>query len=93
MKIGLAMVRQWYGRTMKLMMDRAGRLVVPKPLREALGLAEGGEVEVSIYGAGLQVIPGGRTARLVDVDGRLVADSNTVITDETIFGLIDALRR
>ena len=33
-------------------MDRAGRLVVPKPLREALGLGDGGEVEVSVYGQG-----------------------------------------
>jgi len=78
---------------MKLTMDKAGRLVVPKPLREALGLRDGGEVDVSIYGGGLQIVPGGRTARIVEVDGQLVAESDTVVTDEMIFGLIDSLRR
>lgn len=78
---------------MKLIMDKAGRLVVPKPLREALGLGDGGEVDVSLYGQGLQVIPGGRTARLVTEDGQLVAESDTVVTDEIIFGLIDSIRR
>jgi len=78
---------------MKLTMDKAGRLVVPKPLREALGLRNGGEVDVSIYGGGLQIVPGGRTARIVEVDGQLVAESDTVVTDEMIFGLIDSLRR
>jgi AbrB family looped-hinge helix DNA binding protein len=87
------MVREWYDRTMKLTMDKAGRLVVPKPLREALGLRDGGEVDVSIYGGGLQIVPGGRTARIVEVDGQLVAESDTVVTDEMIFGLIDSLRR
>jgi AbrB family looped-hinge helix DNA binding protein len=87
------MVREWYDRTMKLTMDKAGRLVVPKPLREALGLRDGGEVDVSIYGGGLQIVPGGRTARIVEVDGQLVAESDNVVTDEMIFGLIDSLRR
>jgi AbrB family looped-hinge helix DNA binding protein len=87
------MVPQWYDGTMKLTMDKAGRIVVPKPLREALGMGDGGEVDVSVYGGGLQIIPGGRTARIVEVDGRLVADSETVITDEVIFGLMDSIRR
>jgi AbrB family looped-hinge helix DNA binding protein len=87
------MVPKWYDQTMKLTMDKAGRLVVPKPLREALGLGDGGEVDVSIYGGGLQIVPGGRTARIVEIDGQLVADSDTAITDEMIFGLMDSMRR
>jgi AbrB family looped-hinge helix DNA binding protein len=78
---------------MKLTMDKAGRLVVPKPLREALGLGNGGEVEVNVYGAGLQIVPGGSTARIIEVEGQLVADSDTVITDEMIFGPMDSMRR
>lgn len=78
---------------MKLIMDKAGRLVIPKPLREALGLGDGGEVDVSLYGQGLQVIPGGRSARLVTEDGQLVAESNIAVTDEMIFGLINSIRR
>jgi AbrB family looped-hinge helix DNA binding protein len=78
---------------MEATVDSVGRIVIPKPLREALGLLAGTQVDVSLYGTGLQVIPGGRTARLSEIDGGLVADSDTVITDETSLGLIDAGRR
>ncbi len=74
-------------------MDSVGRVVIPKPLREALGLQPGSSVDVSLYGTGLQLTPGGRTARLVEIDGALVADSDTEVTDETVFSLIDAGRR
>jgi AbrB family looped-hinge helix DNA binding protein len=78
---------------MEATVDSVGRIVVPKPLRDALGLAPGSTVDISLYGAGLQLIPAGRTARLHEVDGFLVADSDTVITDEDVLGLLDAGRR
>jgi AbrB family looped-hinge helix DNA binding protein len=78
---------------MKAKVDSVGRIVVPKPLREAVGLVPGSLVDVSRYGSGLQVTPVGRTARLVDEDGRLVATGETTITDEDVFGLIDSGRR
>jgi AbrB family looped-hinge helix DNA binding protein len=78
---------------MRASIDSVGRLVVPKPLRDALGLVPGSTVDISRYGAGLQVIPSGRTAQLVDKDGALVATGTTVIDDEDVFGLIDAGRR
>jgi AbrB family looped-hinge helix DNA binding protein len=78
---------------MEAMVDSVGRIVVPKPLREALGLAPGTAVDISLYGAGLQLIPAGRTARLVEVDGSLVAESETVVTDDDVFALLDAGRR
>lgn len=74
-------------------MDEAGRLVIPKSLREAIGLAVGGIVDVSIYGAGLQVVPADRTARLHQTADGLVETSETVVADETVFGLIDSVRR
>jgi hypothetical protein len=46
-----------------------------------------------MYGAGLQVVPVGRTARIVEVDGAVVADSDTVVTDDDVFGLLDVGRR
>jgi len=73
--------------------DSAGRIVVPKPLRDALGLTPGSELDISRYGAGLQLIPAGRTARLVQEDGRLVATADTSIDDDVVFGLIDGGRR
>jgi AbrB family looped-hinge helix DNA binding protein len=73
--------------------DSVGRIVLPKPLRDALGLRPGSTVDISRYGGGLAVIPAGRTARLVDEDGVLVATGDTVIDDATVFGLLDAGRR
>lgn len=79
---------------MKSVVDSAGRVVVPKPLREALGLTPGTTVDISPYGSGVQITPSKRTARLEhEADGRLVARSDTVVSDETMFGLIDSGRR
>lgn len=78
---------------METTIDSLGRIVVPKALRDALGLTPGMTVDLSRYGAGLQLVPAGRTARLVEVDGSLVADSTTPVTDDIVFGLLDAGRR
>jgi len=78
---------------MKASMDSAGRVVVPKPLRDALGLTAGSTVDISRYGAGLHLVPTGRTARLVDESGVLVATGQTAIDDDLVFGLIDSGRR
>ncbi len=50
-------------------------------------------MDISRYGAGLQLLPAGRTARLVDESGVLVATGDTSIDDDVVFGLIDAGRR
>lgn len=78
---------------MEVTVDSVGRIVVPKPLRDALGLAPGSTVDVSRYGAGLQLVPTGRTARLVEESGTLVATGDNAIDDDDVFGLIDAGRR
>ena len=79
---------------MEATIDSGGRILLPKSLREALGLAPGSTVDVSMYGAGVQITPGGRTARLQRTsDGRLVAASETTVTDEDMFALIDSGRR
>ncbi len=78
---------------METSIDSAGRIVVPKPLRDALGLAPGSTVDISRYGAGLQLLPAGRTARLVRESGVLVATGDTAIDDDVVFGLIDTGRR
>jgi AbrB family looped-hinge helix DNA binding protein len=78
---------------MEATIDQAGRVLLPKPLRDALGLLPGTKVDVSRYGAGLQLIPAGRTARLVEEDGALVATGETQIDDDIVFNLVDAGRR
>jgi AbrB family looped-hinge helix DNA binding protein len=78
---------------MKAKVDSVGRILVPKPLREAVGLTPGSTVDVSRYGSGLQISPAGRVARLVEEDGVLVATGDRTINDEDVFGLIDSGRR
>lgn len=78
---------------MKAVVDSVGRIVVPKPLRDLLGLEAGCTVEISRYGAGLQLVPSGRTARLEDERGVPVAVGETTIDDDLVFGLIDTGRR
>lgn len=87
------MASKWYSDAMETTIDGAGRIVVPKPLREALGLSPGTRLDISTYGGGLTLVPRGRTARLIEEDGRLVADDDRPITDEEIFALVDAGRR
>jgi AbrB family looped-hinge helix DNA binding protein len=77
---------------MRATIDKAGRLVLPKPLRDRVGL-QPGEVEVFADGAGLRVeaIAG---EDLEERDGRLVVPpSGATIDDEMIRALRDADQR
>jgi AbrB family looped-hinge helix DNA binding protein len=85
--------RSWYAIPMKATVDSVGRVVLPKPLRDALGLTPGSRVDITQYGASLQIVPTGRTARIVQENGVPVATGETTIDDETMFGLIDFGRR
>ena len=78
---------------MKAKVDSVGRVLVPKALREAVGLAPGSTVDVSRYGSGVQISPAGRAARVVEEDGVLVATGETTIDDQDVFALIDSGRR
>jgi AbrB family looped-hinge helix DNA binding protein len=79
---------------MEAKVDSAGRVLIPKKLREAVGLRPGSTVDISWYGAGLQIVPHGRTARVVEEeDGLLVITGETKLTDDVMYALIDAGRR
>jgi hypothetical protein len=56
-------------------------------------LLPGTKADITPYGAGAQLLPAGRTARLVEEDGVLVADAETTVDDDTVFALIDAGRK
>lgn len=79
---------------MEAKIDAGGRVLLPKVLRDALGLAPGSVVDVSAYGRALQITPGGRTATVRrEAGGRLVAEGEKPVTDEMTFALIDSGRR
>ncbi len=81
---------------MKTTIDRAGRLVVPKTMRERLRLADGGEVEVTERDGVIEIVPVPAEVKIVESpDGPIavaVADL-PALTDDDVRATIDAVRR
>jgi AbrB family looped-hinge helix DNA binding protein len=77
---------------MRATIDKAGRLVLPKPLRDRVGMTAG-EVNVFVDGAGLRIEPISGDD-LEERDGRLVVPpSGATIDDELVQALRDADQR
>lgn len=78
---------------MEATIDSGGRILLPKALRDSLGLTPGSIVDVSAHEGEIIVTPGGRTAEVIETeDGRLVGRGSSPVTDEDILALIDARR-
>ena len=74
---------------MRTTIDKAGRVVIPKSVREALGIAGGDVVDVVVDGVGIRIDPVA-TSELVEVDGFLVVPATgTPVTVE----MVDEIRR
>ncbi|HVS65688.1 MAG TPA: AbrB/MazE/SpoVT family DNA-binding domain-containing protein [Thermoanaerobaculia bacterium] len=58
---------------MRATIDKAGRLVIPAPLRQRLGLEAGTQVELEIEGFALRLVKSVPRAEVVTRHGRLVA--------------------
>lgn len=66
---------------MRTTMDKAGRLVIPLPLRGQVGLDEGGEVDIEVDGATIRVEPvAGRD--FAEESGLLVIPSRGLSLDD-----------
>jgi AbrB family looped-hinge helix DNA binding protein len=79
---------------MKVTIDGAGRLVVPKALRDELGFTAGAELEVAVVNGALEVrLP----SRVRIEDGphglHFVADDAEELTDEQVRALVEKSRR
>ena len=59
---------------MRTTIDKAGRLVIPRPLRDRIGLGGGGAVEIELDGAGIRIEPVAGS-ELKEEDGLLVIPS------------------
>ena len=77
---------------MRTTIDKAGRLVIPRVLRDRIGLVGGGEVELELDGSAVRVEPvSGRD--LKEVAGVLVIPATgTPLTGDLVRELIDADR-
>ena len=76
--------------------DRAGRLVVPKALRDELGLAEGRSLRAAVRDGCLELVPEPLEVDLVERDGVLVivpAGSLQPLTRDDVRAVIESVRR
>ena len=81
---------------MRSTIDRAGRVVVPKPMREELGLIGGAEIEIGLVDGRIEIEPVTSHIRLERKRGRLVAASDRempMLTADEVRTLLEKLRR
>lgn len=60
---------------MNVMIDKMGRVVVPKPLRDHFALEPGSEMEITVEADGIRLRPVGLNPVLEEKDGLLVCTS------------------
>ena len=77
---------------MRTTIDKAGRVVIPRQLRDRVGIAPG-EVEITVDGAAVRIEPVAGEG-LVEVGGRLVIPASGIaVGDALVRELRDADRR
>ena len=81
---------------MRTTIDKAGRIVVPKAMRDELGLNGGTEVEIVLADGRIEIEPIATTVRLVRRHGRLVAVADREmppLTAEMVRETLEKIRR
>lgn len=81
---------------MRTTIDKAGRIVVPKKLRDRLGLVAGTEIEIDEYGGGLRVEPVVESPRawFEERDGWpvIVGDGSWRLTTDSVREMVEEIR-
>lgn len=78
---------------MKVSIDKAGRVVVPKPLREQLGFSPDVPLEAEVFDGRLELSISQEPAKLVEgPHGLVVAGTGVPLTDEEIRRTLEAVR-
>jgi AbrB family looped-hinge helix DNA binding protein len=87
---------RWHHDAMRTTIDAAGRIIVPKALRDELGLSPGRELEVRARDGGLTIDPLPTEVSLVRRGGILVAKPKTRLprlTQEAVRDALEGTRR
>lgn len=77
---------------MKTTIDKAGRLVIPRALRDRIGLSGGGEVELELDGAAVRIEPIAGSELREDGGLLFIPRAGTPIDSSLVRELIDADR-
>lgn len=79
---------------MMVTIDRLGRIVVPKPVRDALSLVPGTRLELVEEPDGIRLLVPTTDARVEEVDGLplIVSRRPEPLTDHDVDGLLDETR-
>ena len=81
---------------MKSAIDKSGRVIIPKPLRDKLGLAGGEELEVTEEDGAIRIRPAAIDVELVETSQGLVAvpiQPVPVLTADEVRATLDRIRR
>jgi AbrB family looped-hinge helix DNA binding protein len=78
---------------MHVTIDRAGRVVVPKKLRDELGLTPELALEIEVVDGHIELAPTHEPATLVEgPNGPSIAATGTKLTDKVIRDTLEAIR-
>lgn len=87
------MALPWYTPTMHVSIDSAGRVVVPKRVRDELGLTPGTPLEIDVVDGHLELsAPYEPTKLQAGPNGPVVAAAGTPLTDEQVRQTLEAVR-
>jgi AbrB family looped-hinge helix DNA binding protein len=76
---------------MRTAIDSAGRVVIPKGLRDALGLTAGQTLDITLREGRLEIVPAPTPMRLVDQGDGLVAVADIDMPPLTVDQVRDTL--
>jgi AbrB family looped-hinge helix DNA binding protein len=77
---------------MKAAIDRAGRIVVPKPLRDALGLSPATPLEIEAVDGRLEITPEAPASEVVEGPNGPVVAAAGAVDDAAVRAALEATR-